>query len=103
MRFIPEHGGLLLLGPPGTGKRHIALSLTVAAIQAIQAGRAIAACAANVAICRTSACRQAAARGSCALEGKLRMSALRRRVRSCVLNHAAVSAASLHAAERTLH
>src|SRR5919206_5311082 len=34
LRFIPEHGGLLLLGPPGTGKSHIALSLTVAAIQA---------------------------------------------------------------------
>jgi DNA replication protein DnaC len=33
VRFIPEHGGLLLLGPPGTGKSHIALSLTVAAIQ----------------------------------------------------------------------
>jgi DNA replication protein DnaC len=33
VRFIPEHGGLLL-GPPGTGKSHIALSLTVAAIQA---------------------------------------------------------------------
>jgi hypothetical protein len=34
VRFVPEHGGLLLLGPPGTGKSHIALSLTVAAIQA---------------------------------------------------------------------
>src|SRR5712691_531667 len=34
VRFIHEHGGLLLLGPPGTGKSHIALSLTVAAIQA---------------------------------------------------------------------
>jgi DNA replication protein DnaC len=34
VRFIPEHGGLLLLGPPGSGKSHIALSLTVAAIQA---------------------------------------------------------------------
>ncbi len=34
VRFIPEHGGLLLLGPPGTGKSHIALSLTVAAILA---------------------------------------------------------------------
>jgi len=34
VRFIPEHGGLLLLGPPGTGKSHIALSLTVAAIHA---------------------------------------------------------------------
>ncbi len=34
VRFIGEHGGLLLLGPPGTGKSHIALSLTVAAIEA---------------------------------------------------------------------
>jgi DNA replication protein DnaC len=34
VRFIGEHGGILLLGPPGTGKSHIALSLTVAAIQA---------------------------------------------------------------------
>jgi hypothetical protein len=34
IRFIREHGGLLLLGPLGTGKSHIALSLTVAAIQA---------------------------------------------------------------------
>jgi DNA replication protein DnaC len=33
-RFVREHGGLLLLGPPGTGKSHIAISLTVAAIQA---------------------------------------------------------------------
>jgi hypothetical protein len=32
VRFIREHGGLLLLGPPGTGKSHIALSLTVAAM-----------------------------------------------------------------------
>ena len=30
VRFVPEHGGLLLLGPPGTGKSHIALNLTVA-------------------------------------------------------------------------
>lgn len=34
VRFIPEHSGLLLIGPPGTGKSHIALSLTLAAIQA---------------------------------------------------------------------
>ncbi|MBI2918743.1 MAG: ATP-binding protein [Chloroflexi bacterium] len=32
-RFVREHGGLLLLGPPGTGKSHIAVALTVAAIQ----------------------------------------------------------------------
>jgi len=34
VRFVPEHGGLLLLGPPGTGMSHIALALTVATIQA---------------------------------------------------------------------
>lgn len=33
-RFAGEHAGLLLLGPPGTGKSHLALALTVAAIQA---------------------------------------------------------------------
>jgi DNA replication protein DnaC len=33
-RFVREHGGVLLLGPPGTGKSHIAVALTVAAIQA---------------------------------------------------------------------
>lgn len=33
-RFVAEHGGVLLLGPPGTGKSHIAISLAVAAIQA---------------------------------------------------------------------
>ena len=33
-RFVPEHGGVLLIGPPGTGKSHIALALTFAAIQA---------------------------------------------------------------------
>ncbi len=33
-RFVAEHGGVLLLGPPGTGKSHIAVALAVAAIQA---------------------------------------------------------------------
>jgi DNA replication protein DnaC len=33
-RFVGEHGGVLLIGPPGTGKSHIATALTVAAIQA---------------------------------------------------------------------
>jgi DNA replication protein DnaC len=33
-RFVREHGGVLLIGPPGTGKSHIAVALTVAAIQA---------------------------------------------------------------------
>lgn len=32
--FVREHGGVLLLGPPGTGKSHVAIALTVAAIQA---------------------------------------------------------------------
>ena len=33
-RFVREHGGVLLIGPPGTGKSHIAIALVVAAIQA---------------------------------------------------------------------
>jgi DNA replication protein DnaC len=33
-RFVREHGGVLLIGPPGTGKSHIAIALTVAAIRA---------------------------------------------------------------------
>ena len=33
-RFVAERGGVLLIGPPGTGKSHLALSLTLAAIQA---------------------------------------------------------------------
>jgi len=33
-RFVRDKGGVLLLGPPGTGKSHIAIALTVAAIQA---------------------------------------------------------------------
>lgn len=33
-RFVREHGGVLLIGPPGTGKSHIAIALTVAGIQA---------------------------------------------------------------------
>jgi DNA replication protein DnaC len=33
-RFVREHGGILLLGPPGTGKSHICIALAVAAIHA---------------------------------------------------------------------
>jgi len=33
-RFVREHGGLLLIGPPGTGKSHIAIALAMAAIRA---------------------------------------------------------------------
>jgi DNA replication protein DnaC len=32
-QFVGQHAGVLLLGPPGTGKSHIAVSLAVAAIQ----------------------------------------------------------------------
>lgn len=33
-RFVDEHGGVLLLGPPGTGKSHVALAFACNAIQA---------------------------------------------------------------------
>jgi len=32
-RFVKEHGRVLLLGPPGTGKSHIATALTATAIR----------------------------------------------------------------------
>jgi DNA replication protein DnaC len=34
VRFIPEHGAVLLIRPPSTGKSHIRLSLACAAIEA---------------------------------------------------------------------
>jgi DNA replication protein DnaC len=34
LRFIPEHGGALILGPAGVGKSHICLSLALRAIEA---------------------------------------------------------------------
>jgi DNA replication protein DnaC len=34
VRFVAEHAGLLLIGPPGVGKSHICLSLALAAIHA---------------------------------------------------------------------
>jgi DNA replication protein DnaC len=33
-RFIESHGGVLLIGPPGVGKSHIATAIAVGAIRA---------------------------------------------------------------------
>lgn len=33
-RFIPSHGGILLIGPPGVGKSHLATAIAVSAIHA---------------------------------------------------------------------
>jgi DNA replication protein DnaC len=33
-RFVPTHGGVLLIGPPGVGKSHVATALAVGAIRA---------------------------------------------------------------------
>lgn len=35
-RFVPSHGGVLLIGPPGVGKSHIATAIAVGAIHAGQ-------------------------------------------------------------------
>jgi DNA replication protein DnaC len=33
-RFVPSHGGILLIGPPGVGKSHLATAIAVGAIHA---------------------------------------------------------------------